>query len=150
MVLDPALYDAVRGYVSPDENEEDAREAVRALVEESDAQIEALLDEGLILFGRYPPQQRLAGYRAATLPEDLPWVTEPDYWDFRRESGHRLRAELLLEERLLLTPEEQAAMPPIPKLWPLLLSCRELCFKKVSRDFRQLLRAEERETGRAG
>mgnify|MGYP001607364455 CR=1 FL=1 len=144
---DASFYNVVRAYTTPDENEEDMREAVDELMEESDARLEALLDEGFALFARRPPAVRLAGYLAETLPEDVPIVTDPRYLELRK-TGLRLRAEELLEQQALMPPEQIEVMPPVPNLWPLILRARDIAFVTLARDFRELLHAEERRNGR--
>jgi len=131
------------------------------LRDETDEQLKEDMKTGLMTWEPLPPSQKLAGYESETLDADRHLILDLDYLAKRRAGlAPPLLAEQLLAQRTKMETAYQAAVqeqqmqglppPPAPELvdaprmWVLLLQCRDWVFEHYQRDFVRLLHAEER------
>lgn len=111
------------------------------------------LDTGWLLFQKGSPRARLSGYVQNTLDIDVPLVTMDGYLDkLARDEVPMLYCVQRVQQRQIESgiidpmtglPVEPPTPEP-PMLWSLILTLPPYVFEALSRDFRLLLRSQDR------
>lgn len=158
--------------IAPEKREEIIEGLAKRNAERLKDSLIRALEEGWLLFHRGRPQVRLNGYMKKTIAEDLPYILDPLYLDLMhlglapvlpsvQMMEQRMTEALQVMETGVMMP---SSIPEPPQLWPILfpyvldpqfLLKREAglipkitlpreVFEKVAKDFRDLLKAEER------
>ena len=158
---DPAHRDKLflyaSAHVSPEDDHADLEEALRAYVKEEEEQIKEDLRLGLASFERAKPAAQLHAFLVSTLPQDLPLVLAPGWYEARQLGmAEPLAAETMYaqEQARIATVNAQAQMMGVPTsppreplptdFWPLILKCRAMVFKQLVSQFRTLVNDEWR------
>lgn len=117
------------------------------------------LDTGWLIFRKGRPQERLAGYLAATLSADMPYVLDADYaakyraglappllavqMQEQREIEAAAAESMLAEAAAAGMPMEAPQLPAAPPpLWPEILTLPDYVFAALSRDFSHVLKEQ--------
>ena len=121
-------------------------------------------DEGLALYGKSKPQDRLRWYMSQTLAQDMGMVLDVDYREKRKQglagpltvelqfqqyqeqSALMAQAQQEAEAMKLPMPEVPPAQPP-PMMWVQLMGMSGRFMQKVQRDFRHCLDEQAKREG---
>lgn len=116
------------------------------------------LDEGWLIFKKARPQERLAGYMANTLSQDMPFVLNPEYrnlldaglappllcvqMDEARKVAEVQAQKLLVDAQAMGLQADAPQLPPAPPmLWVYIMDLPPYVFERLSRDFAHVLKA---------
>lgn len=133
--------------IAPEKRQQAIQEIAERDAERLKEALLGALDEGWFLFAPGTRSDRLRAYVANTLTSDVPLVRDPDYL----EKLSKGEAPLLLAVQLMNSPAvQEGRLPPPPALWPMVIGqLPGYVFQKLSRDFRDLAREEERRAARS-
>lgn len=159
--------------LEPDEQLGVLRKAGEKIKERYEKDCKQILEDGVMIFAKRPPAERLKTYRENTLPEDIPLVLDPDYPQKRlMQQAPPLMAELVLMQReqmmvqyqqqqmatqdanqalekdgMTMLPPAPPQLPQAPNLWPDLLPLPDIFWRHFSRDFMTLEKNDLRKMG---